>query len=335
MDTARQDDAIRCYAALDPDRVLGAVASCGYRCDGRLLALNSYENRVYQVGIEDAAPVIAKFYRPNRWSDDAIGEEHAFARELADAEIPVVPPLADANGRTLRRHERYRFALFPRAGGRAPEPDNLDQLEIIGRFLGRLHATGASRDFDHRPTLDASTFGIDAIGFVLGSGMLPSELETPYRTLAEDLLQRIAWCYERAGAIALIRTHGDFHIGNILWTAAGPHIVDLDDARMAPAAQDLWMLISGDRAERTIALDALLTGYTDFREFPLRELHLIEALRTLRLLHYYAWLARRWSDPAFPRAFPWFNTQRAWEQHILDLREQAAAMEEAPLSFRG
>ncbi len=331
MHSPDNDDESLRYRDLGPDQVLDAVESAGWRCDGRLLALNSYENRVYQVGLEEAPPIIAKFYRPHRWSDDAIVEEHAFSQELADAEVPVVAPLADGDGVTLRRHAAYRFALFPRAGGRAPEPDDLDQLEIIGRFIGRLHAVGAVRAFDHRPTLDAASFGDDACRFVLACPLLPPELETPYRTLAEDLLQRVRWCYERAGDVQLIRTHGDMHIGNILWTEAGPHLVDLDDARMAPAIQDLWMLLSGDRADRTAALDALLTGYTDFCEFPMRQLHLVEALRTLRLLHYNAWLARRWSDPAFPRAFPWFNTQRAWQQHILDLREQAAAMDEPPL----
>jgi Ser/Thr protein kinase RdoA (MazF antagonist) len=295
--------------------------------------MNSYENRVYHVGLEDAEPIIAKFYRPHRWSDEAIGEEHDFARELVESEIPIVAPIADEQGHTLRRHGPFRFALFPRAGGRAPETGDLDQLEIMGRMLGRIHAVGSTRDFVHRPTLDVDTFGVDAYNFVLGCGMLPTDLETPYRSLAEDLLQRVRWCYERAGDVTLLRVHGDFHIGNILWTDAGAHIVDLDDARMAPATQDLWMLLSGDRLERNVALDALLTGYTDFHDYPSRELHLVEALRTLRLLYYYAWLARRWSDPAFPRAFPWFNTQRAWEQHILDLREQAALMEEEPLTF--
>lgn len=333
METPRTDDESLRYSDLGPEQVLDAVESAGYRCDGRLLALNSYENRVYQVGMDDGPPVIAKFYRPARWSDAAIVEEHDFARELVEAEVPVVAPLADGDGVTLRRHGAFRFALFPRAGGRAPETDDLDQLEIIGRFVGRLHAVGATRPVAHRPVLDVKTFGEASYRYVLECGLLPAELATPYRGLAEDLLQRVRWCYERAGDVMLLRVHGDIHIGNILWTDAGPHIVDLDDARMAPAAQDLWMLLSGDRTDRTAALDALLTGYTDFREFPLRELHLIEALRTLRLLYYYAWLARRWDDPAFPRAFPWFNTQRAWQQHILDLREQAAAMDEAPLSY--
>ncbi len=333
MRSTSPDDESSRYRDLGPEEILDAVESAGHHCDGRLLALNSYENRVYQVGVEGGSPIVVKFYRPGRWSDAAIEEEHRFARELAEAEIPVVAPVADIDGNTLRRRDAFRFALFPRAGGRAPEPDNLDQLEIIGRFVGRIHAVGATRPFAHRPTLDVTTFGEDAVRYVLECGLLPDELRSPYRSLAEDLLQRVRWCFERAGDVRLLRVHGDVHIGNILWTDDGPHIVDLDDARMAPATQDLWMLLSGERAERTAALDALLTGYTDFHEYPLRELHLVEALRTLRLLHYYAWLARRWDDPAFPRAFPWFNTQRAWQQHILDLREQAAAMEEPPLSF--
>ncbi len=332
MNIVANDEALR-YSELGPDQILDAVQSLGYCADGRLLAMNSYENRVYQVGLEDAEPLIVKFYRPHRWSDEAIAEEHEFARELAEAEIPVVAPLADADGRTLHRHGAFRFSLFPRAGGRAPEPDDLDQLEILGRFVARIHAVGATRDFAHRPTLDVTTFGEESYRFLLESGMLPAELELPYRSLAEDLLQRIRWCYERAGDVVLLRAHGDLHIGNILWTDEGPHIVDLDDARMAPAVQDLWMLLAGDRAERTAGLDALLSGYSDFRDFPPRELHLVEALRTLRLMHYYAWIARRWSDPAFPRAFPWFASRRAFEQHILDLREQAALMDEEPLSI--
>ncbi|GJL82946.1 MAG: stress response kinase A [marine bacterium B5-7] len=333
METLQIDDEAKCYSELGPDQILDAVESVGYQCDGRLLALNSYENRVYQVGLEDAQPVIAKFYRPHRWSDAAIGEEHDFARELEDEEIPVVAPLVDDSNTTLHHHGLFRFALFPRAGGRAPDPGDLDQLEIMGRFLGRFHAVGATRPFKHRPTLDVTTFGEDSYRFILQCGMLPVDLEIPYRSLAEDLLERVGYCFERAGEISLLRVHGDCHIGNILWTDDGPHIVDLDDARMAPATQDIWMFLSGDRPDRTAALDALLTGYSDFRDYPTRELHLVEALRTLRLLYYYAWLARRWSDPAFPRAFPWFNTQRAWQQHILDLREQAALMDEEPLTF--
>jgi Ser/Thr protein kinase RdoA (MazF antagonist) len=327
------DDPQTSYQALDPDAVLTAVESLGWHTDGRLLALNSYENRVYQVGIEDAGPVVVKFYRPARWSDAAILEEHAFTLDLAEREIPVVAPLVDSQGRTLHQSGPYRFAVYPRQGGRAPELEDLDHLEQLGRFLGRVHALGEVRPFEHRPTLDIEQFGVQSYGYLLDHGWLPAELELSYRTLAEDLLVRVRACYARAGAVRIIRLHGDCHAGNVLWTDAGPHIVDFDDARMGPAVQDLWMFLSGDRQQMTVGVDALLEGYTQFRDFDPRELNLVEALRTLRMMHYAAWLARRWTDPAFPRAFPWFNDPRYWDEHILALREQAALMDEPPLQW--
>ena len=314
---------------------MDAVETQGYVCDGRLLALNSYENRVYQVGLEDADPIIAKFYRPLRWTDDAIQEEHDFAWELADAEIPVVAPLRNVSGSSLHKHGHFRFALFEQRGGRPPELDNADHLEQLGRFLGRIHVVGKSKLFTYRPALTIESFGKESYEYVLNNGFIPLELETAYRSLTEDLLQRIQWCYERAADVETLRLHGDCHPSNILWTDDGPHIVDLDDARTGPAAQDLWMFLSGDRADQTESLNILLDGYTEFCDFNARELHLIEALRTLRMIYYHAWLARRWSDPAFPLAFPWFNSQQCWEQHILDLREQAAMMDEAPLAWMG
>ena len=321
------------YQNLGPDQILDAVESRGYACDGRLLALNSYENRVYQIGIEDADPIIAKFYRPARWPDASILEEHDFAWELASAEIPVVPPLRDAEGTTLHRYGPHRVALFPRRGGRALELDNAEHLLQMGRFLGRIHQLGQSQPFQHRPALTVQTFGVDAYEYVLTHGFIPTELETAYRSLAEDLLQRIGQCYQRAGEVQMRRVHGDCHSGNVLWTDDGAHIVDLDDSRTAPAMQDIWMLLSGDREDQTRGLHTLLEGYEQFCQFDPRELYLLEALRTLRLMHYYGWLAKRWGDPAFPRAFPWFNTQRCWEEHILHLREQAAEMDEQPLTM--
>jgi len=321
------------YQQLQPDEVLDSVESHGFLCDGRLLALNSFENRVYQVGLEEREPVIAKFYRPNRWSDEAIQEEHDFALELTEAEVNVVPPLRNAAGDTLCRHGPFRFALFPRAGGRAPMLDDHSNLEQLGRFLGRMHAVGATRRFRHRPALTIEAYGTRSREFLMEEGFIPAELREAYDSLAADVLRRVEWCFERAGETADIRTHTDFHVGNILWTGEGPCVVDLDDARTAPAVQDVWMLISGDRADRTSSLHAILDGYTQFRDFDPRELHLVEALRTLRLMHYYAWIARRWTDPAFPHFFSWFNTQRCWEDHILTLREQVANMEEEPLRW--
>jgi len=325
------EDEHKAFADLGPDSILDAVESSGRVCDGRLLALNSYENRVYQVGIEDGAPLVVKFYRPGRWSDDAILEEHRFTLELAEREIPVVAPLVDGTGASLHRHGLHRFALYPRHGGRAPELDSPEHLEILGRFVGRIHAVGQVRPFEHRPTLDIESYGVVSYQFLLGEGFIPAELQLAYRTLAEDLITRIGECFRRAGNVGCIRLHGDCHPGNILWRDQGPHIVDFDDARMGPAVQDLWMFLSGDRDYMTRRLGDLLAGYTEFNAFDARELHLLEALRTLRMMHYAAWIARRWDDPAFPAAFPWFAGARYWEEHILSLREQAAAMDEPAL----
>jgi Ser/Thr protein kinase RdoA (MazF antagonist) len=320
------------YAELGPEQVLAAVESLGFRCDGRLLALNSYENRVYQIGIEDEAPLVGKFYRPRRWSVEAILEEHAFALELAAQEIPVVAPLS-LGGSTLHTFSGFRFALYPRRGGRWPELQDADSRMWVGRFLGRIHAVGAVRAFRHRPVVSVAEFGAEPVAYLCQSGLIPEDLLPAYSSLAEDLLVRIRASFARAGQPAQIRLHGDCHLGNILWTDAGPHFVDLDDCRTGPAVQDLWMLISGDRSEQALQLSEIVEGYEEFRDFDRRELNLIEALRTLRMIHYAAWLARRWSDPAFPLAFPWFAQPRFWEEHILSLREQAAALDEPPLQI--
>ncbi len=315
---------------LSPDAVLDALDAIGLRGDGRLLALNSYENRVYQVGMEEGPPVVAKFYRPQRWSDAAILEEHAFVHELHEAEIPVVPPMSVA-GSTLHSHHGYRFAVFARQGGRAPELDAPGILEWIGRFMGRIHAVGASRAFVERPTLDPDTFGEQPRDWLLQSDLIPGELRASWSAISLQALDGVRRCYERAGDVRLLRLHGDCHVGNVLWTDAGPHFVDFDDSRTGPALQDLWMLLSGERAEMRRQLADLLAGYEDFCEFDPRELYLLEALRTLRLLHYSAWLGMRWEDPAFTAAFPWFNTVRYWQDRILELREQVALMDDEPL----
>ncbi|TCS69011.1 Ser/Thr protein kinase RdoA (MazF antagonist) [Sulfuritortus calidifontis] len=318
------------YAGLTPDAVLDALDSVGLRGDGRQLALNSYENRVYQIWLEDGGAVVAKFYRPERWSDAAILEEHAFSQELAEREIPVVAPLV-IDGASLHRHGGFRFALYPRQGGRVPELSDPDTLEWMGRFIGRIHAVGALKKFEHRPVLDIASFGEAPRAFLLAGEWLPADLLEAYRSVVDQALDGVRRAFDRAGEVAAIRLHGDCHMGNVLWTDDGPHFVDFDDSRMGPAVQDLWMLLSGERGERIRQLSDVLAGYEDFMEFDSRELHLVEALRTLRLIHYAAWLARRWSDPAFPAAFPWFNTQRYWQDHILELREQIAAMDEPPL----
>jgi Ser/Thr protein kinase RdoA (MazF antagonist) len=318
------------FSGLSPDTVLDALQSLGLYGDGRLLALNSYENRVYQVGMEDTAPVIVKFYRPGRWTDAAIFEEHQFVDELYAQEIPVVPATRIAD-HTLHTHEGYRFAVFPRQGGRAPELDRDDTLEQTGRLMGRIHAVGASAAYQHRPTLDVTSFGDEPRTWLLANDFIPADLLESWSSVTAQALASVRHCYERAGDLRLLRLHGDCHGGNVLWTDDGPHFVDFDDSRSGPAVQDLWMLLSGERQDRSAQLATLLAGYEDFFEFNSRELYLIEALRTLRLLHYSAWLARRWDDPAFPAAFPWFNSVRYWQDRILELREQIALMDEPPL----
>jgi Ser/Thr protein kinase RdoA (MazF antagonist) len=320
------------YSALTPDSILDALGNIGLRGDGRLLALNSYENRVYQAGMEDGPPLIAKFYRPGRWSDEEILEEHAFVSTLAEREIPAVPAL-EINGRTLHLFNGFRFSVFARHGGRAPELDDRVTLEWIGRFIGRIHAVGAMESYLHRPTLDIESFGVEPSTYLLQQGFIPDELVEVYRGVAAQALDGVRRCIDRAGAVKKLRLHGDCHVGNVLWTDEGPHFVDFDDSRMGPAIQDLWMLLSGDRADMTRQFSDLMAGYEDFYDFDLRELHLVEALRTLRLIHYAAWIARRWDDPAFSVAFPWFNTQRYWQDRILELREQIALMDEPPLSI--
>ena len=320
------------YNRLTPDVIIEAVESKGRVSDRRILALNSYENRVYQVGIEDSVPLIIKFYRPGRWTDAAIHEEHGFAIELAAAEIPIVPPLV-RDGETLFSYENFRFALFERRGGRWPELGSATEREWMGRFLGRIHAIGRRHKFQHRERMSIDRLGDQSRNFLLDEGWLPAHLETAYDTLTTDLLDRVREVFEGAGRLAEWRLHGDCHRGNVLWTDAGPHFVDLDDCITGPAIQDLWMLVSGGRDEMGEQLGDLLKGYRQFCTFDHREIALVESLRTLRMIHYSAWLARRWQDPAFPQAFPWFEEPRYWEGHILSLREQLSAIDEGPIDL--
>lgn len=318
------------FGELRPDDILGPLEELGFVSDGRMLALNSYENRVYRVGLEDGQPIVAKFYRPGRWSDEAILEEHGFTAELAAQEIPVVPPYA-RNGRTLHHSGPFRLAVFPCRGGRAPEPGFGDVLRQIGRLVARMHLQGETRVFRHRPRIDIESYGRESRRYLVDHGFIPPELVDAYEGVAEHLLDNVAGCFERAGSMREIRLHGDFHPGNVLHDGEAFFIVDFDDVRSGPAVQDLWMFLSGGREEQTPQLAALLEGYEEFRRFDARELHVIEALRSLRIMHYAAWLARRWDDPAFRIAFPWFDSPRYWDEHILTLREQAALTQEPPL----
>ena len=328
------------YEVLTPDFVMDAIESLGYLCDGRLFPLNSYENRVYQVGIEDQQPIIAKFYRPGRWTDEQILEEHQFCFELAEQELPVVAPMA-REGQSLfhysskqaAQEQVFSFSLFERKGGHAPELDNLDNLLILGRLLGRFHLIGAQRPFQSRPTIDSQSFGHDSAAFI-SEHFIPGELKTAYDSLTRDILLLIDEQLTAYGEITQLRVHGDCHVGNILWRDDNPHFVDFDDARKAPAIQDIWMLLSGDRHNQTLQLSEIVEGYNEFYDFNPRELQLIEVLRTLRIMNYSAWLSRRWQDPAFPLNFPWFNTVRYWSEHILELREQFAALQEPPLQLQ-
>ncbi|MDP3799550.1 MAG: serine/threonine protein kinase [Polaromonas sp.] len=337
---------LHAYEPLTPDLVLDALASVGLAGDGRLMALSSYENRVYQVHLENTVGtdelagdiVVVKFYRPGRWSDAQIIEEHAFAAELMAAEIPVVGPLV-LEGATLHHFGGFSFSVSPSRGGRRPELDNLEVLEWIGRFLARIHTVGSAQPFVHRPALNLQTFGYASRDILLAGGAhghIPLDMESRWRKAFEEAMLVAQTVFESVGDVKLLRMHGDCHPGNILWTPeglplAGPHFVDLDDARTGPAVQDLWMLVSGDRAQCTRQLGALVDGYEEFREFDRRELALIEPLRTLRLVHYSAWLAQRWHDPIFPINFPWFGSSDYWKGQVDMLEEQTEAMQEAPL----
>ncbi len=319
------------YSGLTPEVIFTALESVGLLPDGTLLALNSYENRVYQIGVEDGPPLVAKFYRPGRWTNEAIQEEHDFSLALALEEIPVVAPIQDATGKTLHTYYDFRFALFPRRGGRWPDLENPDNLEWIGRFLGRIHLLGASRPFEHRPSINPEELGRACANYLLEHGRIPLELERRYRDLTGELLTRVEERFAEASGCRWIRLHGDCHPGNILWTEGGPHFVDMDDCRNGPAVQDLWMLLSGEREEMALQLSYLREGYETFRPLDPREVALIEPLRTLRIIHYAAWLARRWNDPAFPAAFPWFGSNQYWQQHVSILEQQSAILAAPPL----
>ena len=320
------------YSKLSPQMVLDAIEAVGHRCDGRVLALNSYENRVYQIGIEDASPLVAKFYRPARWTDAMIREEHAFACELAAQEIPVVAPLA-SDGVSLHVHRGFRYAVFPRRGGRWPELGTSEERLWVGRFLGRIHAVGRAARFHERARLSVEDLGRRARDFVLEGDWMPDYLATKYADVTDELLQEVEARAEGWRGATLGRILGDCHRGNILWTDQGPHFVDLDDCLTGPAIQDLWMLLAGGQEEMRTGLHDLLEGYEQFLPFDRGEIALIEPLRALRMIHYSAWLARRWHDPAFPQAFPWFAEPRYWEQHYRALEEQLTAVLNPPLEL--
>jgi len=338
---------IKDYSKLDPDTVINAVESMGFYSDARILALNSYENRVYQIGIEDQQPLIAKFYRPERWSEQQILEEHSFTQELYELDIPAIAPLylaqpspaqlspaqqSATEKQSLFLYKGYRFSLYQRHGGRAPELTDMDQLYRLGKLMGRIHAVGKMKPFEHRPLLSIDSFIKKPYAYILEHNFMPVLFQESYKAIVSDILQHVEKNFQQFPP-DIIRLHGDCHAGNILWTDKGPHFVDFDDSRNGPAIQDLWMLLSGERHEQEMQLREVLEGYNEFCDFNITELNLIESLRSMRIVHYAGWLAKRWDDPAFPRAFPWFNTESFWGEHILQLKEQLAILQEPPLQL--
>ncbi len=317
------------FKKLTPDFILKAVTAYGLEPDGHLMALNSYENRVYQVGLEGGAPVVVKFYRPKRWSDSAILEEHQYCFELTAAELPVVSPLINDSGDSLITVGDFRLAVYERRGGRAPELTSENNLKTMGRFLARIHTVGARVKYEHRPSITSlHTFELDTT--LISQEFIPADLSAAYDTLVADIVEEISAGLGTMMELTKIRAHGDCHVGNVLWREDTPNFVDFDDSRMALSVQDLWMLLSGNGLEQKAQLGCILDGYQEFGNFDFRELRMIPALRTLRMIGYSAWLARRWDDPAFPLAFPWFDSQKYWERHILELREQLLELREVP-----
>ncbi len=320
------------FLALTPDEMLDAVESRGIVCDGRFLVLNSYENRVYRVGVEEGPPIVAKFYRPGRWSDEGILEEHHFTQALEHEEIPVVAPLITELSQTLHHAGPFRFSLYPYRGGRSMEPDNPHHLEMLGRFIGRIHAVGALASFCHRPTIEVESFVRAPGEYLQVHGYIPAHLESRWVARVDQLADLSAEALIRVSNLAQIRLHGDMHLGNVLWTDQGPHIVDFDDARTGPAIQDLWMFLSGEGEYLAARLQDLLRGYKQFFDFNTAEIRLVEVMRSLRMVYHAGWLASRWRDPAFPLAFPWFDTGRYWEQLMGDVESQ---VEKVQVSLRG
>ena len=320
------------FKSLSPDTIIDGLESAGFTVDSGLLALNSYENRVYQFHDENLNKYVTKFYRPQRWQLAQIQEEHDFSFELDEHELPIVAPLK-INGTSLFEHQGYHFAVFPCRGGRIFEVDNLDQLEWMGRFVGRIHAVSAQKPFVHRPSFTVDEMLYQASDTIEKSNFVSRVLHKPFFTILAQVIDVAAKQYQAVNKVTQIRLHGDCHAGNILWRDEGPHFVDLDDCRTGPAIQDLWMMLSGDRQQQLLQIDTLLMGYNEFFSFEPTQLVLIESLRTMRVVNYMAWLCMRWQDPAFPQNFPWFNTEKYWEEQILMLKEQMYALQQPPLSL--
>ncbi|NNF16956.1 MAG: serine/threonine protein kinase [Gammaproteobacteria bacterium] len=323
------------FSGLLPDEIITCLEACGWECNGEIQAMASYENRVYQIGLNDGSNVVAKFYRPDRWTDEQILEEFEFTDELVALDLPVLTPLPSPSGKTLCEHGNFRFSVYRKASGHAPGLDDPARLEQIGRLLARIHNCGFTRCFEERIDLTFDQHALGSARFIITGPFLPDELQEAYAAIAEPVLTMLDQRMQLTDPSRFGRLHGDMHVGNLLWNQAGPVLLDFDDACNGPEIQDLWMFLSGERTEMQTNLDALATGYEMFRPFPSSQLTLVECLRTMRIMHHTAWLARRWSDPAFPRAFPWFNTARFWQDHILSLKEQLALMHEPVLALSG
>lgn len=317
------------FTSLSPDLILDGLENVGFNVDSGLLALNSYENRVYQFHDENLNKYVTKFYRPERWSEKQIREELNFALELDRRELPLVAPIV-VDGETLFNYQGYYFTVYPCKGGRTFEVDNLDQLEWMGRFIARIHSVASQKDFQFRQSITTDDMLVNSMKIIESSGFVPLSLNTPFFTILEQVTELAVNQYKPKKQI---RLHGDCHAGNILWTDKGPHFVDLDDCKTGPAIQDLWMMLSGDRNEQLLQIDTILSGYEEFFTFDSSELVLIESLRAMRVVHYMGWLCKRWNDPAFPRNFPWFESEKYWEQQILMLKEQMSALQQPPLSL--
>lgn len=317
------------FTTLMPELIMDALEKIGLRIDSGLTALNSYENRVYQFLDEDKKRYVVKFYRPERWSVEQILEEHQLSLELDLAEIPVVPPLS-INGSTLLNHEGFHFAVFPSVGGRQFEQDNEEQLEWVGRFIGRIHRNNGDRRFIARPTLGLDEYLYRPRDELEHSALIAGKQKDAFLTSVDALIAAVKLCWTPQWRC--LRLHGDLHAGNIMWRD-GPMFVDLDDARNGPAVQDLWMLLNGNRSEQQYQLSLLLDAYSEFMDFNSRELALIEPLRAMRMIHYLAWISRRWGDPAFPHSFPWMVEADFWSQQTLIFNEQIKLLQEPPLQL--
>jgi len=317
------------FQALSPDLILDALESVGLIAESGLTALNSYENRVYQFLGDDKKRYVVKFYRPERWTEEQILEEHDFSKDLLEAEVPAVAPL-DIQGRTLHSHQGYLFTVFPSVGGRQYEIDNLDQLEWVGRFLGRIHQVGSERLFTARPTIGLDEYLTQPRIILENSALIPARQRAAFLTVTDNLISTIGQFWHDDWQP--LRLHGDCHPGNILWRD-GPLFVDLDDARNGPAVQDLWMLLHGDHSEQRLQLDILLEAYGEFADFDTKQLSLIEPLRAMRMVYYLAWVARRWEDPAFPKSFPWMKDEDFWLGQSAAFNEQIKKLQAPPLQL--